>query len=105
MSGFRGAPVSAASVLVSDAKTLATNAISWLTGQVGQQLVADVWSIITGNSTEAVIHELTQIVSSVLTAVRGTLTDDEIAAAIQAANLAVDAEVDVLEAAEIAAKP
>ena len=95
--------MSEATVLVTDAKALATSAISWLTGQVGQQLVADVWAVLTGQSEQEILEDLSGFVAGVLRNAQGLLEADEIAAAIQAANLAVDKTVDAMEAARLAA--
>lgn len=86
-----------------DPKQLAKNGIAWLVGQVGQELVQAVWGILSSGGTDNISQALTAFVEGVLREARALLTDEELAAEIAAANLAVDAEVDALEAARLAA--
>jgi hypothetical protein len=93
------------STIVTDAKALATSAIQWLTSQVGQQLVSDVYAVLTMESPGELIEDVSTFAASILRGAIGILDDAAIKAAIAAENLAVDKAVDALEAAEVAAKP
>jgi hypothetical protein len=93
------------SSIVTDAKALATSAIQWLTAQVGEQLVTDVYAVLTGTSEAQLLEDVSTFAASILRGAIGILDDAAIRAAIAAENLAVDKAVDAIEAAELAGDP
>jgi hypothetical protein len=93
------------SAIVTDAKALATSAIQWLTGQVGEQLVTDVYAVLTGTSESQLLEDVSTFAASILRGAIGILDDAAIRAAIAAENLAVDKAADAIEAAELAGDP
>ena len=86
--------------LVTDAETLAINALGFLASQVGETTLKEVLEVVMGSGTQVLSEDISQLVGGMAASILATIGPAKVQTAMSAIFAAADKAVDALEDAK-----